>query len=98
MTGGGTALPFPGGRTAHLLLAHDDVRRVGMLHPDDVVAGIDVMDLAGHGAREIGEEIHRGVAYLLDRHAAPERRIVLVPFKDVAEVADPRRRQRLDRP
>src|SRR5262249_38472422 len=33
----------------------------------------------------------------LDRHAAPQRRVVLVPFEDVAEVADPRRRQRLDR-
>ena len=38
-----------------------------------------------------------GVADLLDRHAAPQRRVVLVPFEDVAEVADPGRRQRLDR-
>ena len=29
------------------LLADDDIRRVGMLHPDDVISGIDVKDFAG---------------------------------------------------
>src|SRR5438270_7975531 len=43
-----------------LLLADDDVGGVGMLHADDVVAGIDVMDLAGAPAREVGEEVDRG--------------------------------------
>ncbi len=75
-----------------------DVRRVGMLHADDVVAGIDVMDLAGDAARQVGEEIHRRVADLVDRHGAAQRRVVLVPAEDVAEVADAGRRQRLDRP
>jgi hypothetical protein len=36
-----------------LLFAHHDIGRVGMFHPDDVVAGIDMMDLAGHATREI---------------------------------------------
>src|SRR5262245_62701465 len=79
------------------LLADNDVGRVGMLHPDDVIAGIDVMNLARDAAREIAEEIHRGVADFLDRHAAPERRVVLVPLEDVAEVTNPRRPHRLDR-
>src|SRR6266568_7774714 len=81
-----------------LLLADDDVGGVGMLHADDVVAGIDVMDLAGDPAREVGEEVDRGVANLLDGDAAPERRIVLVPLENVAEVADACRCERLDRP
>src|SRR6266581_7460619 len=79
------------------LLADNDVGRLGVFHSDDVIAGIDVMNLARDGAREIAEEIHRSVADFLDRHAAPEGRVVLVPFEDVAEVTDPRRRQRLDR-
>src|SRR6516165_8898688 len=62
-----------------------------------LLADNDVMNLARDAAREIAEEIHRGIADFLDRHAAPQRRVVLVPFEDVAEVTDPRRRQRLDR-
>src|SRR6516225_9831776 len=79
------------------LIANDDIGRGGMLHSDDVVAGIDMVNLARDAAREITEEIHRGIADFLDRHAATERRVVLVPFQDVAEVANARRRQGLDR-
>src|SRR5262245_8810915 len=68
-----------------------------MLHPDDVISGIDVVNLAGDATRQIAEEIHGGIADFFDRHAAAQRRIVLVPFQDVTEVADPRRCQRLDR-
>src|SRR5205807_7519614 len=77
-------------------LADDDVGRVGMFHSDNVVAGIDVLNLAGHATREIAEEIDGCIADLLDRNAAAQRRVVLVPFQDVAEVANARRRQRLD--
>ena len=45
-----------GGRQS---LTVGDVRRVDRLHADDVVAGIDVVDLAGDGAREVGEQIER---------------------------------------
>ena len=69
-----------------------------MLHADDVIAGIDVMDLAGDAARQVGEQIDGGVADLVDGHVAAQRRVVLVPLQDVAEVADAGRRQRLDRP
>src|SRR4051812_45835898 len=78
-------------------LADIDVGRVRMFHPHDVITGIDVVNLAGDTTRQIREKIHRGVAHLLDGYAPPERSIVLVPFEDVAEVADARRRQSLDR-
>ncbi len=58
-----------------------DVGRVGMLHADDVVAGIDMMHFAGDAARQVGEQIHRRVAHLLDRHGAPQRRVVFVPLR-----------------
>src|SRR5713101_7754076 len=84
-------------RSASSFLANDDIGRVRMFHSNDVVAGIDVMNLARHAAREVAEEIDRSVADLLNRDAAAQRRVVLVPFEDVAEVTDARRRQRLDR-
>ena len=74
-----------------------DVRRVGMLHPDDIVAGIDVQDFGGDAARHVGQQIHRRVAHLVGRDRSPQRRIVLGPSEDIAEIADARRRQRLDR-
>ncbi len=52
----------------------------GLLHADDVVAGVHVMNLAGHAARQIGQEIDRGVADLFDRHVAAQRRVILVPL------------------
>ena len=33
-----------------------------VLHADDVVAGIDVVDLAGDAARQIGQQIERAVS------------------------------------
>src|SRR5271156_2858185 len=75
-----------------------DIRRVGMLHADHVIAGIDVVDLAGDAARHVGEQIGAGLADLLDGDVAPQRRIVLVPLQNVAEVADARSGERLDRP
>src|SRR5262245_49963697 len=46
------------------------LERGGMRHGDDVVAGIDEVDLAGDAGREVGEEIERGAADLVQRHAA----------------------------
>ena len=77
---------------------HDgDVRRIDRLHADHVVAGIDVVDLAGDGRRQVGQEVERGIADLLDRDGALQRRVVLVPLQDVAEVADAGGGERLDR-
>src|SRR5262245_21444837 len=71
-----------------LFLHHGDVGGGFVLHADDVVASIDMEDLAGDAAPEIGQEIKRAGADVLDRHRAPERRVVLVPFENVAEVGD----------
>ena len=46
-------------------------------HRDDVVAGIDIVDLAGDAARQIRQQIERGAAELIQRHAAAERRMLL---------------------
>src|SRR6516164_96607 len=67
-----------------------------MFHSNDVVSGVDMVDLTGDPAREIGQQINRGISNFLDRYAAPKRRIVLVPFEDVAEVADAGGGERLD--
>src|SRR5690242_971426 len=53
-----------------------DVGRVDRLHADDVIAAIDVMDLAGDAGREVAEQIDAGAAHLLDRDVALERRVV----------------------
>src|ERR1700733_12862991 len=75
-----------------------DVGRVDPLHADDMVAAIDMMDLAGDARRQIAQQIKPGAADILDRRVALQRRVELVPFEDVAEIADPRGSQRLDRP
>src|ERR1700676_1347791 len=69
---------------------HRDVGRVDGLHADDVIAAIDMGDLAADPRRQIAQQVDPGAADILDRHIALQRRIVLVPFEDVAEIADPR--------
>src|SRR5262249_37067677 len=78
-----------------LFLGERDVRRVGTLHADNVIAGIDVMHLAGDAARKIGQQIKRAVADLIDCDRAAHRCVVLVPLQNVAEIADTGGRERL---
>jgi hypothetical protein len=61
------------GEARRLLLGHRDVdvRRVGMLHADDVVAGIDMQDLGGDAAGHVGQQIDGGVADLVGGDGAP---------------------------
>ena len=48
--------------------SHDrDVGRVDPLHADDVIAAIDMVDLAGHAGRQIAQQIKPGAADILDR-------------------------------
>ena len=57
-------------RAARRLLLDDrDVRRGGVLHADDVIAGVDMQDLAGDAARHRRQQIDRRFADFLDRHA-----------------------------
>ena len=81
-----------------LLLRHGNVGGVLVLHADHVVAGVDMQDLAGHAAAEIGQQIERAAADILDGDGAAERRVVLVPLQDIAEVGDAGGGKRLDRP
>src|SRR5690348_12390017 len=67
-----------------------DIRRVHRLHADDVIAAIDVVHLAGDARAQIAQQIEPGAADLLDRDVALERRVVLIPFENIAEVADAR--------
>src|SRR2546423_11787953 len=73
-----------------------DIRRVGALHADDMIAAIDVMDLAGDPGRQIAQQINASAADFLDRHVALQWRIELVPFEDVAEIANAGGGERLD--
>src|SRR5215813_12812385 len=73
-----------------------DVGRVHRFHADHVVAAIDVVHLAADARGQVAQEIEPGAADVIDGDVALERRVVLVPFEDVAEVADAGRRQRLD--
>src|SRR4051794_11084323 len=69
---------------------------IGPHHPDDIVAAIDVMDLAGDATGEIAEQIESSPAYVIDGDVALHRRIEFVPAEDMAEVADAGGRQGLD--
>jgi hypothetical protein len=63
-----------------------------------MVAAVHMHDLAGDAAGPVGQQEDASLADFLDTDRAPERRIVLVPFQDIAEIADAGGRQRLDRP
>src|SRR5438552_4197599 len=64
------------GKARRLLLQIPNVRRRGVLHPDDVIAGVDVVHFAGYAARHIRKQIHAGVADFLDRHRPAQRRVI----------------------
>src|SRR5690606_5474233 len=67
-------------------------------HAHDMIAGIHMQHFAGDAAAQIAEQIQGGTAHLVDRGVAFQRRVIFVPLQDVAEVADSRGGQRLDRP
>src|SRR5207249_9055465 len=70
---------------------HDrDVRGVDSLHPDHVVAAIDMMDLACDPRRKITQQVEASAADVFDRDVALQWRIELIPLQDIAKVTDPR--------
>src|SRR4051794_16503624 len=75
-----------------------EVRRGRILQADEVVAAVDKVHLSGHARGQVRQQVDTGAAVLLDRDVALHRRIQLVPAEDVAEVADPRGGEGLDRP
>ena len=74
-----------------------DVRRVFLLHADGVIASVDMVRFTRHARRQIAQQVKRRATHVVDRDVAAQRGIMLVPFQDQAEVADPRRGERLDR-
>src|SRR3954454_390298 len=66
-------------------------------HADGMVPGIDMMDLAGHARAQVAQQVEGGVADFLGADIALKRRVQLVPFQDIAEIADAAGRQGLDR-
>ena len=48
------------------VLDHGQVRRGRVLHPDDMISGVDVDNFAGDPTRHGGQKINRAVANLLD--------------------------------
>src|SRR5262245_9348089 len=75
-------LSGPLGRVLH----RADIRCLGILHALDVIAGVDVVHLSGHPAREIRQQVEARRTYLLDGDGAAQGRIVFVPLQYVAEV------------
>ncbi len=67
-----------------------------MRHGDDVVAGVDVVDLAGRARRKIRKEIEARAADLLDRHGPTQRRVPLLIVEHQPRVGDARARQSAD--
>src|ERR1700733_13997170 len=63
-------------------------KRIRLRHGDDIVTGIDEMNLAGDAGREVGEQIERSTAKLFERHAAAKRRIPLLEGKHHTRLAD----------
>ena len=43
-----------------------------MLHADDVIAGVDMVDFTGDAARHVGEKIGAGLADFLDGDIAAQ--------------------------
>ena len=66
--------------------------------PVDAVEVVDVHDLRGDSRGERGEQEHRRVPDIVDRHVAPQGRMLLDVLEDLAEAGDAARRERADRP
>src|SRR3984893_19427543 len=82
-----------------LILAHNrDIRRGGIFHANDMVAGVHMKDFAGDAPCHRRKEKGGALADLLDRYRAPQRGGILVPFENIAEIANAGGRQCLDPP
>ena len=57
-----------------------------MRHGDDVVAGIDEVDVAGDAGRQIRKKVERSAADLVERDTAAQRRMALLEAEHRARV------------
>src|ERR1700730_18799012 len=74
------------------------LERGRMRHGDDVVAGIDEVDVAGDAGGEVREQIERGTTDLVQRHAPAQGRVALLEGEHLPRVADAGTGQRADLP
>src|SRR5262245_26347664 len=84
---GGTAGPLLPAMPPGLPFLRSSVLELG--HPDDVVATVDVEDLAGRRAREVAAEVDRGVADVVDAEWRPHRRDLAELRMHLLEPGDP---------
>src|SRR3989441_7722944 len=88
----------PTSRSATLIWRGSSAACAGDPGPHGAEPGVDVEDFAGNRGSEVGEQERGGVAGVLGGHIAAERRMLLDDLEDLAEAADARRGERLDRP
>ena len=69
-----------------------------MLDADHMITGIDMQDFAGDAPRHGRKQKGGTFANLFNRYRAPQRRIIFVPFENIAKIADAGRGEGLDRP
>src|SRR5690348_9110006 len=70
-------------------LHNRNIWRGRMLHPDDMVAAVDMVHFAGHPGRQVRQQVHRSAPDILDGDIALQRRIKLIPAQNIVEVANP---------
>src|SRR6516162_5296630 len=68
-----------------------------MRHGDDIVAGIDKMNLAGDAGREIRKQVESGAAEVVECHAAMQRRMALLEGEHKTCIGDPGSRKGANR-
>src|ERR1700745_1696756 len=74
------------------------LERGRMRHGDDVVAGIDEVDVAGDAGGEVREKIERGTTVRVQRPAPTRVRGPLLKDEPLPRAADAGTGQRADRP
>src|SRR4051812_8377102 len=71
---------------------------VRLLHRDNVVAGIDEVDVAGDAGGKIGQQVQRSTSVFVDAAAAPQRRMLLLEREQGARTAEAGAGRGTDRP
>lgn len=71
-----------------------DREKTGPLPADHVVAGVHVVDLAGHAAGQVADQVEAGLADFLRLDIPPQRALGRVVVEDLVEAADAGRAER----
>src|SRR5262245_28675508 len=74
------------------------LERIGLRHGNDVISGVDKVNLSGDACREIRQEIKPGASQFLQRDATAERRMSLLECEHISRVRNAGAGKRADRP